>query len=83
MEVNNVKMIRNFDETDKALQNETANNPGITMSELLKYVKIPLSSLRYRLMTLEMAEIVMTKRSRNFVAYYINNLSEHEVIAPK
>jgi predicted transcriptional regulator len=69
-------MIRNPDIIDKTITEKIANNPGVIFSQLLKHLNIPPSTLRYRLITLEMAGIISAKKSRNFIAYYVKNLQE-------
>jgi len=67
-------MVRNFDTRDKLLTEQITNNPGITFSQLFELLEIPLSTLRYRLTTLELAGIIKVKKSRNANTYY---LAEH------
>jgi len=63
-------MVRNYDKLDKRLQTQIVNNPGITFSKLLELSEIPESTLRYRLITLELDGAITVRKSRNSNAYY-------------
>ena len=68
-------MIRNFDTLDKLLTKQICNSPGISSSQLFELLEIPLSTLRYRLTTLELCGIIEVRKSRNANTYY---LVEHQ-----
>jgi len=63
-------MVRNFDTLDKLLTERIIDVPGISFSQLFELLGIPLSTLRYRLTTLELAGIIEVKKSRNVNTYY-------------
>ncbi|MGZ4881896.1 MAG: hypothetical protein ACXV7G_12700 [Halobacteriota archaeon] len=62
-------MVRNYDELDEKLRCRIMKNLGITFSQLLEPSEIPESTLRYRLMTLELAGAISVRKSRNSNAY--------------
>lgn len=64
-------MVRNCDALDRRLENQIKRSPGIRFSQLLELMKIPASTLRYRLMTLELDGVIVTKRKRNSNSYYL------------
>lgn len=66
-------MIRNTDNVDKMLKKRIASKPGITMSELRQCSNINASTLRYRLVSLELDGIITAQRSRNATAYYVKS----------
>jgi predicted transcriptional regulator len=76
-------MIRNSDAVDEELTKQIAENPGITMSELRKYSNINASTLRYRLMSLEFAGIIVASRSRNSTAYYVKARNNPANLGPE
>ena len=63
-------MVRNQDEIDEQLKMQITGNPGITFSELVERLQIPESTLRYRLITLELEGGIEVRKSRNSNAYY-------------
>lgn len=65
------RMIRNFDTFDKLLVKQISDSPGISSSQLFELLEIPLSTLRYRLTTLELSGIIVVKKSRNANMYYL------------
>lgn len=63
-------MVRNYDKLDKSLLSHILANQGITFSQLLELSEIPESTLRYRLLTLELDGAISSRKSRNSNAYY-------------
>jgi len=63
-------MVRNYDKLDEKLVSQIVANPGITFSQLLELSCIPESTLRYRLVTLELDGAISVRKSRNSNAYY-------------
>jgi predicted transcriptional regulator len=63
-------MVRNYDKLDERLLSQILANQGITFSQLLELSGIPDSTLRYRLITLELDGAIFVRKSRNSNAYY-------------
>lgn len=70
-------MVRNYDKLDKRLLTQIMTNPGITFSQLLELSEIPESTLRYRLITLELDGAIAVRKSRNSNAYYSTERRKH------
>lgn len=64
-------MVRNSDEVDKGLARHIAKKPGLTFSELRNLLQIPSSTFRYRPDTLQLAGLIIVKKTRNGNAYYL------------
>jgi predicted transcriptional regulator len=64
-------MARNCDALDRRLEKQIKRSPGIRFSQLLELMNVPASTLRYRLMTLELDGVIVAKRSRNSNSYYL------------
>jgi len=64
-------MVRNCDALDKLLENQIKRSPWIRFSQLLEVMNVPASTLRYRLMTLELDGVIVTMRKRNSNSYYL------------
>lgn len=66
-------MVRYYDAFDELLTNHIEANPGITFAQLLDLLRIPSSTLRYRLITLQLEGIIGVKKTRNANAYFLSN----------
>jgi predicted transcriptional regulator len=64
-------MVRNYDKLDQLLTKQIADKPGITFSQLLKKFQVPASTLRWRLVTLELAGEIAVEKTRNTNSYYL------------
>jgi predicted transcriptional regulator len=64
-------MVRNYDKLDQQLTEQIAGNPGVKFSQLLKVFQMPTSTLRWRLVTLELAGEIAVEKTRNANAYYL------------
>ncbi|MGZ4848284.1 MAG: hypothetical protein ACXV7G_12590 [Halobacteriota archaeon] len=63
-------MVRNYDELDKNVTIQIAEKPGITFSQLLTLLQVPPSTLRYRLITLQLAGVITVEKTRNTNLYF-------------
>jgi predicted transcriptional regulator len=64
-------MVRNYDKLDQQLTEQIADNPGVKFSQLLKVFQMPTSTLRWRLVTLELAGEIAVEKTRNANTYYL------------
>jgi|GEM_PF-1612163 predicted transcriptional regulator len=66
-------MIRNRDEYDERIKIHILQQPGITFSELKSRTELTVSTLRYRLTTMELADEITCKKQRNQNQYFPKN----------
>ena len=63
-------MIRNRDDKDEKIRMQVVQHPGISFSQLLAQTDLNISTLRYRLITLELAGDILCKKWRNQNQYF-------------
>jgi predicted transcriptional regulator len=63
-------MIRNRDEQDEKIKTCVVQHPGITFTQLLVQTELNISTLRYRLLTMELADEIVCKKQRNQNQYF-------------
>jgi predicted transcriptional regulator len=69
-------MIRNRDEHDERIKIHILQQPGVTFSELKSQTELTVSTLRYRLATMELANEIACKKQRNQNQYFPKNENE-------
>ena len=63
-------MIRNQDENDEKIKMSILRQPGVSFTQLVTQIGLAASTLRHRLMTLELAGEITCKKQRNQNQYF-------------
>jgi predicted transcriptional regulator len=63
-------MIRNLDEYDERIRKCIERHPGVTFAQLASQSELTVSTLRYRLTTMELAGEILCKKWRNQNQYF-------------
>lgn len=71
-------MIRNSDEQDEKIRMHVVQHPGISFSRLLAQTDLNISTLRYRLITMELAGEIVCKKWRNKNQYFPSEMRNDE-----
>lgn len=66
-------MIRNRDEHDECIRTYVAQHPGVSFARLAVKSELAVSTLRYRLTTMELAGEITCKKRRNQNQYFPKN----------
>ncbi len=72
-------MIRNPDDEDEKIKTHIVRHPGISFTQLKTQTGLAASTLRYRLLTWELASEITCKKQRNQNQYFLKNENEKKI----